>query len=69
MRAGEWDASVGGGDRRRDREKEEEGTGVLQAAQEAVAKALGGGSRGMFPFLVFGGGGKRSRSLISVGTS
>ncbi|GFF36497.1 hypothetical protein IFM61606_06874 [Aspergillus udagawae] len=45
MRAGEWDASVGGGDRRRDREKEEEGTGVLQAAQEAVAKALGGGSR------------------------
>ncbi|GFF24660.1 hypothetical protein IFM46972_01128 [Aspergillus udagawae] len=46
MRAGEWDASVGGGDRRRDREKEEEGTGVLQAAQEAVAKALGGGSRG-----------------------
>ncbi|GFF67894.1 hypothetical protein IFM62136_07098 [Aspergillus lentulus] len=46
MRAGEWEASVeGGGDRRRDREKEEEGKGVLQAAQEAVAKALGGGSR------------------------
>jgi hypothetical protein len=50
MRAGEWEASVEGGDRRRDREKEEEGKGVLQAAQEAVARALGGGSRGMFFF-------------------
>lgn len=48
MRAGEWEASIGDGGGRRDREKEEEGKGTLQAAQEAVARALGGGSRGMF---------------------
>lgn len=48
MRAGEWEASIGDGGGRRDREKEEEGKGTLQVAQEAVARALGGGSRGMF---------------------
>jgi hypothetical protein len=48
MRAGEWEDSFEGDTSgRRGREKEEEGKGMLQAAQEAVAKALGGGSRGM----------------------